>query len=53
MIDTNSIDKMEIVLQEIRSGKIRLDMSNEIITSDDAPDFANPPELDLDSLGKD
>ena len=51
LIDTTSNDKMEIVLQEIRAGKIRLDMSNEIRTSEDAPDFANPPELDLDSLG--
>ena len=53
LIDTTSNDKMEIVLQEIRAGKIRLDMSNEIRTVDDAPDFASPPELDLDSLGND
>ncbi len=50
LIDTTSDDKMEIVLQEIRSGKIRLDTSGEIRTADEAPDFANAPELDLEDL---
>ena len=50
LVDTTSIDKMEIVLQEIREQKIRLDMSNEVAFSDDSPDFSQTPELDLDSL---
>ena len=41
---------MEIVLQEIRLGKIRLDTSDEIRVNDETPDFANPPELDLEDL---
>ncbi len=49
LVDTTSTDKMEIVLQEIREQKIRLDMSSEVIL-DDSPDFSQPPELDLDSL---
>lgn len=51
LIDTTSTDKMEIVLQEIRAGKIRLDMSDNIQIADDAPDFTKPPELDLENLG--
>ena len=50
LIDTTSTDMMEIVLQEIRSGKIRLDMSDNVKTVDDAPDFSQPPELDLENL---
>ena len=52
LVDTTSIDKMEIVLQEIRAGKIRLDMSNELLTADEGPDFSAPPELDLETLGE-
>ena len=51
LVDTTSTDKMEIVLQEIRAGKIRLDMSNELLTDEDGPDFSAPPELDLENLG--
>ena len=50
LIDTTSTDKMEIVLQEIRAGKIRLDMSDNVQIADDAPDFGQPPELDLENL---
>lgn len=50
LVDTTSTDKMEIVLQEIREQKIRLDMSDEVAFTDDGPDFSQPPELDLDSL---
>ena len=50
LIDTTSTDKMEIVLQEIRAGKIRLDMSDNVQAVDDAPDFSQPPELDLENL---
>lgn len=50
LIDTTQTDKMEIVLQEIRVGKIRLDMSDNVQIVDDAPDFSAPPELDLENL---
>ena len=50
LIDTTSTDKMEIVLQEIRAGKIRLDTDDSVKVTDDAPDFANPPEFDLENL---
>lgn len=50
LVDTNSVDKMAIVLQEIREQKIRLDMSNEVVMGDDSPDFSQGAELDLDSL---
>ncbi len=51
LIDTTATDKMEIVLQEINLGKIRLDMSDNVQVIDDAPDFSNVPELDLNNLG--
>jgi DNA-directed RNA polymerase subunit K/omega len=50
LIDTHETDKMEIVLREIRAGKIRLDMSDNVQVVDDAPDFSAPPELDLENL---
>jgi DNA-directed RNA polymerase subunit omega len=50
LIDTTSNDKMEIVLQEIRAGKIRLDMSDNVYVVDEAPDFGDTPELDLENL---
>ena len=50
LVDTTSNDKMEIVLQEIRAGKIRLDMSDNIQIADEAPDFSQPPELDLENM---
>ena len=50
LVNMDTHDKMEIVLQEIRLGKIRLDMSDEIITTENAPDFGAPPELDLEDL---
>lgn len=50
LVDTQSEDKMEIVLQEILEDKIKLDMSNEVRSSDSSPDFVDTPELDLDDL---
>ena len=50
LVDTTSNDKMEIVLQEIREQKIRLDMSDEVVTADGGPDFSQAPELDLENL---
>ncbi len=48
-IDTKLTDKMAIVLQEIEQGKIFLDTSNHVRTTD-SPDFIDAPELDLDDL---
>ncbi len=48
-IDTNSTDKMAIVLQEIEQGKIYLDTSNQVRPTT-SPDFIDSPELDLDDL---
>ncbi len=50
LVDTTSEDKMEIVLQEIRSGKIRLDTSGDVRVTHDAPDFSHAPELDLEDF---
>ena len=50
LVNMNTNDKMEIVLQEIRLGKIRLDMSNEVSAEEQLPDFGMTPELDIDSL---
>ncbi|MEQ1905923.1 MAG: DNA-directed RNA polymerase subunit omega [Pirellulaceae bacterium] len=48
-IDTKLTDKMAIVLQEIEQGKIFLDTSSQVRTTD-SPDFIDAPELDLDDL---
>ena len=48
-IETKLTDKMAIVLQEIEQGKIYLDTSNQVRTTD-SPDFIDAPELDLDDL---
>lgn len=50
LVDATSEDKMEIVLQEIRQGKIYLDTSNEVRVSEHAPDFNQAPELDLEDF---
>ncbi len=49
LIDTNSEDKMAIVLQEILQDKIYLDSSEEVKQSD-SPDLAETPQLNLDDL---
>lgn len=49
LVNTNSEDKMAIVLQEIMQDKIYLDQSNEI-QQNDSPDLAEAPELNLDDL---
>jgi len=47
LIETNSDDKMEIVLQEILHDRIYLDTSNEVKASN-AGDFLEAPELDFE-----
>ena len=50
LVDFDSKDKMEIVVQEILQDKIFLDSSNKVkITSESITD-GGPPELDLSSL---
>jgi DNA-directed RNA polymerase subunit omega len=50
LVDFDSKDKMEIVVQEILQDKIFLDSSNQLkITSESVSD-GGPPELDLSSL---
>lgn len=50
LVDFDSKDKMEIVVQEILQDKIFLDASNQLkITSESVSD-GGPPELDLSSL---
>ena len=49
LIDTNSEDKMAIVLQEILQDKIYLDSSDEVKQTD-SPDLAETPQLNLDDL---
>ncbi len=48
LIDTNSDDKMEIVLQEILHDKIFLDTSNEVQVNH--LDMFDTPELELDDM---
>lgn len=49
LIDTNSEDKMAIVLQEILQDKIYLDSSDEV-RQGASPDLAETPQLNLDDL---
>jgi DNA-directed RNA polymerase subunit omega len=49
LVDLNTRDKMEIVLQEIVQDKIYLDTSSEVKITGDLHDSGGP-ELDLDEL---
>ncbi len=50
LVDIDTNEKMEIVVQEILQDKIYLDSSNEIKITGDDPDAAAMPEFDLDSI---
>ena len=50
LIDLDTEDKMEIVVQEILHDKIYLDSSNQVQFSNDSPEAGGPPELDLANL---
>ena len=52
LVDFQSDDKMEVVVQEILQDKIYLDSSNEVKITGDVDDGAagGPPELDLSNL---
>jgi len=50
LVDVDSNDKMEIVVQEILQDKIYLDTSNEVKITGQSDHTGGPPELDLSSL---
>jgi DNA-directed RNA polymerase subunit omega len=49
LVDSDSDDKLELVVQEILQDKIYLDTSQEVRITGELPD-AGPPDLDLSSL---
>ena len=50
LVDIDSKDKMEIVVQEILQDKIYLDSSRRVKITSKSTDTGGPPELDLSSL---
>ncbi len=54
LVDFNSEDKMEVVVQEILQDKIYLDSSGSLMVVGDGEDSSagGPPELDLANLGE-
>lgn len=50
LVDFDSHDKMEIVVQEILQDKIFLDSSNEVQITSEVPESGGPPELDLSDI---
>ncbi len=50
LVDIDSKDKMEIVVQEILQDKIYLDSSRRVKITSKSTDKGGPPELDLSSL---
>jgi DNA-directed RNA polymerase subunit omega len=50
LVDFDTKDKMEIVVQEILQDKIFLDASNQVKITSEALNTGGPPELDLSSL---
>jgi len=50
LVDFDSDEKIEVVVQEILQDKIYLDASSELRTVGEDPDGGGPPELDLENL---
>jgi DNA-directed RNA polymerase subunit omega len=50
LVELNTNDTMEIVVQEILQDKIYLDASNNVQSSSDAGESGGPPEFDLNKL---
>jgi DNA-directed RNA polymerase subunit omega len=50
LIDTNSTDKLQIVIDEIMQDKIYLDASSNVRIAGEAEEGGGPPELDLTDL---
>ncbi len=50
LVDLNTNDTMEIVIQEILQDKIYLDTSNSVQSSGGTGEAGGPPEFDLNKL---
>jgi DNA-directed RNA polymerase subunit omega len=50
LVDIQSDDKMDVVVEEILQNKIYLDSSRQLKITSDSTDVGGPPELDLSSL---
>lgn len=50
LVEIDSDDKMEVVVEEILQNKIYLDSSRQVKVTGESPDIGGPPELDLSSL---
>lgn len=50
LVDLNSNDKLEIVIQEIIQDKIYLDTSAQLRVTGESEEAGGPPELDLTNL---
>jgi DNA-directed RNA polymerase subunit omega len=50
LVDLDTKDRMEIVVQEILQDKIYLDSSNQVKITSQEMSVGGPPELDLSSL---
>ena len=50
LVNFESLNRMEIVIQEIIQDKIYLDTKGSVRTIGEAPEAGGPPELDLTNL---
>lgn len=50
LVQLDTLDKIEIVVQEIMQDKIFLDATSNVRTVDDQTSVGGPPELDLNAL---
>ncbi|MEM6798126.1 MAG: DNA-directed RNA polymerase subunit omega [Planctomycetota bacterium] len=50
LVDFNSSEKMEVVVQEILQDKIFLDSSNEVRVTGEPVDVGGPVDFDFDSI---
>jgi DNA-directed RNA polymerase subunit omega len=50
LVDLNTNDKLQIVIQEIIQDKIFLDTTSNVRTVGEQPESGGPPELDLSNL---
>ena len=50
LVEIDSDDKMEVVVEEILQNKIYLDSSRQVKITGESTDMGGPPELDLSSL---
>lgn len=51
LVDLDTTDKLQIVIQEIMQDKIYLDTTNVVRNIGNLPDGGGPPELDFADLG--